>query len=182
MCEDRAWRAVEVASSVDLSVLNAIWWLSKLTETLSLMCWRTSFSKHFIRMGVSATGWKSFRLDRYNGTGTKVTVLQQMGTLSCDSEMLKMSVMTSAGWHKFLVDSQGCYQQNSSHSCCGYWQWPVLWRQSRLDSWLFVEKIKASIKCVKLIWQHGLTHDGGTTAFVACDGLNLRSWCRPKQS
>ncbi len=30
--------------------------------------------------------------------------------------------------------------------------------------------LKASIKCVKLIWQ--LTHDGGTPAFVACDGLD----------
>ena len=44
------------------------------------------------------------------------------------------------------------------------WSW--------LHSWVFVEEIKATIKCVQLIQQHGLTHDGGVSAFVACDILN----------
>ncbi len=42
--------------------------------------------------------------------------------------------------------------------------------RSGLDEWLFVEEIKGSIKCVKLIWQYGLTCDEYTPAFVACDG------------
>lgn len=39
----------------------------------------------------------------------------------------------------------------------------------QLNSSVFVEGIKASIKCVQLIWQHGLAHDGGTPAIVASD-------------
>ncbi len=54
-------------------------------------------------------------------------------------------------------------QQCSSYIHCVYWHWPVLWRWSRLDSWLFVEEIKASLKGVKLIWQWGLTHDRGSS-------------------
>ena len=44
-------------------------------------------------------------------------------------------------------------QNDFSHICCGYWQLVVIWRWSRLNSWVFVEEIKVSIKCV----QHGLT-------------------------
>ncbi len=36
-----------------------------------------------------------------------------------------------------------------------------------------VEEIKASIKCVKLTWQHGVTHDGDTPAFVANCELSI---------
>ena len=59
---------------------------------------RTTFSKHFIRVGVRATGWQSFRLDTadFLGTGMMVTVSKQMAH-------------PLAAWHMFLVDSQGCY-------------------------------------------------------------------------
>lgn len=63
------------------------------------------------------------------------------------------------------------FQQGSSHIQCGHWEWLVLWRWGRLSSWLFVKEIKASIEGLKLIWQCGLTHDGGTSAFVTCDHL-----------
>lgn len=41
-------------------------------------------------------------------------------------------------------------------------QWLVLWRQHRLDSWLFVSEV--SIRCAKLIWQWGFTQDGAASA------------------
>ena len=41
------WRAVDMASSVDLLVLKAYWWGSRLAQMLSVMCWRTIFSKQF---------------------------------------------------------------------------------------------------------------------------------------
>ncbi len=46
-----------------------------------------------------------------------MAVLNQVGTISCDSEMLKMSVMTSTSWHKFLVHSQVFYQ--AQQPVCG---------------------------------------------------------------
>lgn len=33
-----------------------------------------------------------------------------------------------------------------------------------------IKEIKARVKCVKLVWQHELAQDGGTPAFVVCDG------------
>ncbi len=61
---------------------------------ISLKCWRMNISKYFIKIGVSATG--SFRLDTadFLDTGMMVAVLKQVGTLSYDIDMLKMSVMT----------------------------------------------------------------------------------------
>ena len=50
------WRAVDMESSVDLSVLEANWWGSRLAGMLSLMCWRTIVPKHFIKVGVRVTG------------------------------------------------------------------------------------------------------------------------------
>lgn len=60
-------------------------------------------------------------------------------------------------------------QQDSFHIHCGYWEWLVLCRTSILVIRPFVEEIRSNIKCVKLIWQPGSTHDKGTPALVACD-------------
>lgn len=64
-------------------------------------------------------------------------------------------------------------------SCAGafsfvYWQWLVLWRQRRLDYWLFVEMIKTNMICIKYVWQCGLTHDGCPPALVVC---KIMDWC-----
>lgn len=54
----------------------------------------------------------------------------------------------------------------------GFWHWKFLWMWNSLGSGLFVEEIIASIKDFRLFWQHGLTHDGFTPAFIARDGLD----------
>ncbi len=48
---------------------------------LFLMCWRTNFSKHFIRMWVSATEQKLFRLCRF------LMCRYDDDCLSCDSDI-----------------------------------------------------------------------------------------------
>src|SRR4029434_3977443 len=70
----------------------------------------TSRSKHFMMVGVSATGRKSFRLTAVEcfGTGTMevvlkqvgmmVACLKQVGTSDRCSERLNMEVNTSASW------------------------------------------------------------------------------------
>ncbi len=81
-----------------------------------LMCLRTSFSKYFMRMEVSASGQWSFGLNTadYVGTGIMVADLQQVGTLSCGGEMLKMSMIS--GWNKFFVQGQGHCQAQQLYS------------------------------------------------------------------
>lgn len=75
----------------------------------------------------------------------------------------------------FLVCCQAYYpdQQAFSQICFGYWQWLVVWRWSRLQIWVFVKMIKASIKFAQLIRQCGVTHDGGAAALIACDSHML---------
>lgn len=105
-------------------------------------------------------------------------VMRQVGTGdSCDSEMLKMSVKTPPSWlwHVFSIRpgilsrpaflyllSAGFFSYAWG---CGYWQCPVLWRQSRFHSWTFVE---VRIKCIQLVRQCGLTHDVGTQFWMSC--------------
>ncbi len=149
-----------------------------------LMCWRTSLSKHFIRRGVNAPGQQLFTLDTADFWGMMVAVLKQVGTVSCDSEMLKMSVMTSTSWLAHVpLRGPGRYQASSithihspqgcSHIRCGYRRWLLLWRWSRLDSWPFVEEIKASIKGVHLATRPHLV-----MVWVACHMfLVLQSCC-----
>lgn len=62
------------------------------------MCFRTSFSRHFMVTDVSATGLKSFIMDifAFLGTGSKREDLKIQGTISCESDVLKMSVYTCA--------------------------------------------------------------------------------------
>ena len=64
---------------------------------LFLMWTMTSCSKHFMIIGVRATGRKSFMLfaAALFGTGMMVEVLRHTGTTAWESEMLKMSVQTS---------------------------------------------------------------------------------------
>ncbi len=51
---------------------------------------------------------QSFRRDTadFLGTGMMVVVLKQVGTLSCDSEMLKMSVMSSTSWLTLVLSTR----------------------------------------------------------------------------
>ena len=53
------------------------------------MCLSTSFSKHFVMTGVSATGRKSLRLlvGDFLGTGMMVADFRQAGMLACSSDM-----------------------------------------------------------------------------------------------
>ena len=64
------------------------------------MCLSTSFSKHFVIIGVSATGRKSLRevVSDFLGTGMMVADFRQAGMLSCSRERLKMLVKTGASW------------------------------------------------------------------------------------
>lgn len=82
------------------------------------MCWKTSFSKDLIRLGLIATERNSFMLHTADvvGIGTAVAVLYQVGNVSWLAQRLN-SHSLSAGfcWHP-----------------CGYWQWPIIWRQSGL--------------------------------------------------
>ena len=57
----RLWRVVETAFFVNLLVLKAYWWGSKLAGMVPLIWWRISFSKHLIRMWARATGWSLFK-------------------------------------------------------------------------------------------------------------------------
>ena len=91
----------------------------------------------------------------------KVAVLKQQGTISCENDISKMSVITSASWlAHVLVHGKVCYQSWQLYSYSfGYWQLAVVWRWSRLNSWVFVQEIKVSIKCIK----HGLTKRCGSS-------------------
>ncbi len=58
-CVRAGWRAVAMASSVerlDLQYTYANWKGSREGGRTDLMCCMTSHSKHFMRIGVSATG------------------------------------------------------------------------------------------------------------------------------
>ncbi len=55
-CVRAGWRAVAMASSVERLDLYANWKGSKEGGRTDLMCCMTSRSKHFIGIGVSATG------------------------------------------------------------------------------------------------------------------------------
>ncbi len=50
------WRVMEIASSVDLLVLYAYWWGSKVGGRVVLMWCRTSLSRHFMITGVNTIG------------------------------------------------------------------------------------------------------------------------------
>lgn len=142
---------------------------------LFLICWRTSFTNSFIRMGVRAHMAVVIRtrhsrvLQRYrnnDGWGGR-------------EQRLKMSVLTSASWstHVFstapgiLPGPVASFIFSFSHIHCAYLliYLLVFWRQHEHHSWVFVEDIRVSINCVQLLWQRGLTL---ATAFVACDILN----------
>lgn len=49
------WRAEQIAS--DRFALYANWYRSRLGDWVVLLCDKTSHSKHFLIIGVSATGW-----------------------------------------------------------------------------------------------------------------------------
>ncbi len=55
-CVRAGWRAVAMASSVEQLDLYANWKGSRKGGRTALMCCMTSRSKHFMRIGVSATG------------------------------------------------------------------------------------------------------------------------------
>ncbi len=100
-----------------LLALNANWWGCRPVEMLSLMCWRSSFSKHCIRIGVTATRQQSFSLDtvdffRYWDDGAWSRWEQPPVTVS----VLKMSVMTSTSWlaHSYSLLSGGFLHPISS--------------------------------------------------------------------
>ncbi len=102
-----------------------------------------------------------------------MAVLKQEGMLCCDSDMLNMAALPSTDWQIFLVHGQGCYQaeQLYSYSLPAGFSSHLLWILTvagplEVWSWLFVEEIKASIKCLRLIWQHDLKHDNGAPVFV----------------
>lgn len=91
--------------------------------------------------------------------GTRATVVKQVGTVSCESDVLKMSVITSAGRLACVLRIQPAKLSGSasliftpsrlfSHIHSGYFQWPVFWRQSQPYSWLFVREMKDITKCV----------------------------------
>lgn len=65
------WRVVVTASSVDRLVLYANCSGSSLCGRRFLICCRTSRSKHFIMIGVRATGRKSFRQSGFVEVWTK---------------------------------------------------------------------------------------------------------------
>ena len=73
--------AADMESYVALLVLKAYCCGCRLAGTLSLTCWRTSLSEHFIRMGLSATWQKSLKLHTADslGTGPIVAVSKQAG-------------------------------------------------------------------------------------------------------
>ena len=56
-CVSAEWRVVEMASSVDRLDRYANWTGSREGGRADVMGCMTSRSKHFMRMGVSATGW-----------------------------------------------------------------------------------------------------------------------------
>ena len=91
------WRAEQIASSVDRFALYANWYGSRLGGRVDFMCDRTSRSKHFMIMGVSATGRLALKQDGddFFGTGMMVAALKPDGTMACLREVLKMSVKTS---------------------------------------------------------------------------------------
>lgn len=66
----------------------------------SLICLSTSLSRHFMMMGVTATGLWSFRLSAAGFLGTRiiVAVLRQGGTMECARDRSKMCVKTAASW------------------------------------------------------------------------------------
>lgn len=86
--------AVLMPSSIDLFALYANWCLSRVGGSAALMCLKTSFSKHFITVGMRATGLRSFKLliDVFLGMGTV------FGTVHRDRERLKILLNTSASW------------------------------------------------------------------------------------
>ncbi len=55
-CVRAGWTAVAMASSVERLDLYANWKASREGGRTNLMCCMTSRSKHFMRIGVSATG------------------------------------------------------------------------------------------------------------------------------
>ena len=61
----------------------------------------TKLSKHLLTMGVRAMGRQSFILVTFCcfGMGMMVLVLKQVGTELMESDLLKMSVNTSASWY-----------------------------------------------------------------------------------
>lgn len=86
-------------------------------------------------------------------------ILQLTGTCFQDLTRGRLRPSSWAGFH---------IQQDSSYILC---VWKDGASADRVDfySWLSLEESKVSIKCVKLIWQCGLTHDGGA---ATCDVLN----------
>ena len=113
-CVNTEWTVVDVDILCDLLVLTAYWWWSRLARMLSLMCCGASFSKHFNRMGASATGQSLFRLDtaEFLVAGMMTAVLEQVGTVSCESEILKkcQSWLQQADWHVFSAHCKGHYR------------------------------------------------------------------------
>lgn len=63
---------------------------------LFVMCLRTSFLKHFMRIGVT--------LD--SAGGTMVAVLKQVGTISCDNKMFKMPLYVMFCFFFSFLDQQ----------------------------------------------------------------------------
>lgn len=89
--------------------------------TVLLMWVRTSFSRHFMATGVSATGLKSFRVGVSDllGTGMMMEDLYIRGTTAWDSERLKMSVYTPASCYPQAFSTLGCTPSGPA-ALCGF--------------------------------------------------------------
>ncbi len=99
-CSRLRWRAEEMASYVEQFGWYANWNGSSDGGSLEMMWSFTTLSKHFIMMGVSATGRRSFRLVvlDFLDTGMMVAALKHDGTTAWINEVLSMSVRTQASW------------------------------------------------------------------------------------
>ena len=93
---------IKIASSTLLLALYANWQGSWRGDKQDDICLKIIFSKHFMAMGVSATGLRSFKVDTFGffGTGIISAVFQPIGTLWTFKERLNKLILIGTTYQR----------------------------------------------------------------------------------